>query len=262
MVIAFFASEMKQSVYFLGTKEIGVRCLKYLIDNHHNKDVTILGVLTNSRRLGGSQESVSEIAKENNLKIIETLEDFEKSPNADFIISVQYHKILKQKHIDKANKLAVNLHMAPLPEYRGCNQFSFAIVDQAKTFGTTLHQLVRQADSGPIIFEQRFKIPNEAFVKDLYDITFKESVNLFEQNVSNIFLGDYNLIPQENFENERDFSFHFRNEIEDLKIINEDWPTEKKKRFFRATYFPPFEPPKLLKEGELIQLTPDYYYSL
>ncbi|MBK8684503.1 MAG: hypothetical protein IPN26_05660 [Bacteroidetes bacterium] len=72
----------------------------------------------------------------------------------DFLISVQYHQILNERHIQKARTLAINLHMAPLPEYRGCNQFSFAILDQYPEFGTTLHVMDERIDHGDILFEK------------------------------------------------------------------------------------------------------------
>ena len=246
---------MIKSVYFLGTKEIGSECLQILIDDYHQKEIEIIGVLTNDRSLGGDNKSVKELALEHNLKVIEGLAEFEKEPNADFIISVQYHQILRQHHIDKATTLAVNLHMAPLPEYRGCNQFSFAIIDGATTFGTTLHQLVRSADAGPILFEDRFSMPNDVFVKDLYQLTFQKSIALFKNHVGDIFKGNYNPTPQEQLEQERGCSLHFRKEIDNLKVIDANWEAEKKKRYFRATYFPPFDPPKLKTENGLVPLS-------
>ena len=65
--------------------------------------------------------------------------------------------------------------MAPLPEYRGCNQFSFAIVDGKKEFGTTLHKMEEGIDNGDIIAESRFDIPENCFVKELYELTYKTS---------------------------------------------------------------------------------------
>ena len=63
--------------------------------------------------------------------------------------------------------------MAPLPEYKGCNQFSFAIIDEVNEFGTTIHEIEASIDSGPIIAEKRFFINNNLWVKDLYELTEK-----------------------------------------------------------------------------------------
>lgn len=253
---------MMPKVYFLGTKEIGAECLAFLIEQFHLKEIEIIGVLTNNRNLGLASKSVADLAIEHKLKLIDSLQMFENEPDADFIVSVQYHQILKQKHIDKAKRLAVNLHMAPLPEYRGCNQFSFAIVDQAKTFGTTLHQLVREADAGPVIFEDRFSIPTEIFVKDLYDLTYAKSAALFQSIIGEVFKGNFVLTSQENLIESRGCSVHYRNEINTLKVIDDTWDSEKKRRYFRATYFPPFAPPKLKKNNQLHELNLADYQNL
>ena len=125
--------------------------------------------------------SIKSLANDYDIPFIEELDLILDLENIDFIISIQYHLILSQKHIDVAKKLALNLHMAPLPEYRGCNQFSFAIFNNAKIFGTTLHMLESGIDNGAILAERRFQIKKGVDVKSLYDKTFDESIQLFRK---------------------------------------------------------------------------------
>ena len=133
--------------------------------------------------------------------------------------------------------------MASLPEYRGCNQFSFAIIDKAETFGTTLHQLEVGIDSGAILAEKRFPIPKGCWVQDLYQLTLAASRQLFAENIAAILKGNYTPVPQNELIEERGTSYHFRHEINDVKQIDLNWSAEKIERHIRATYFPPFEPP-------------------
>ena len=131
------------------------------------------GVLTNNRpSLLDKEKDIHSLIEKNNLNHIKSLNDLLLNKDVDFLISVQYHNILKKEHIQKAKVLAVNVHMAPLPEYRGCNQFSFAIIDKAKVFGTTFHVLEEGIDSGDILFENRFPISEKLTVKELYEITY------------------------------------------------------------------------------------------
>lgn len=250
------------SLYFLATKEIGAACFSLLLKNASDWNVLIKGVLTNSRSLGGDSPSVKELAERAGIQVLKNLEQLEQVEPADFIISVQYHEILKKEHIQKASTLAVNLHMAPLPEYRGCNQFSFAIIDNAKTFGTTFHQLTEGTDSGPILAERRFAIPEEVFVKGLYQKTYDETLLLFEEALPKILNGKVAPIAQEELIPQRGCGFHLRKEINDIKAIQADWPIEKQKRYFRATYFPPFDPPMLIQGDELTPLNLNWYRTL
>lgn len=248
-------------IVFLGGKKIGFSSLRFLIENQSQLNIDLVAVFENSSSaLNQSENSVSSLAHQYSINLHDDIEELLSYADIDFILSVQFDKILNTKHILIANELAVNLHMAPLPEYRGCNQFSFAIIDQAKEFGTTLHRLEEGIDSGDIIFEKRFPIPENCFVTDLYDLTLKASVKLFEENIPAILNGDYTLIPQETLKKERGSGFHLRTEVNQIKVIEAEWPIEKQKRHFRATWFPPFSPPVLKQNNQPLDL--NWYNSL
>ncbi len=236
----------KKKIVFLGGKSIGAYCLLYLLDHAHEFHIEVIAVGTKGNNTLETTKTAQNIAEKANIPILENLENF---PNCDFIISVQYHEILKQKHIDKASSLAVNLHMAPLPEYRGCNQFSFAIIDDKKVFGTTLHKMTSGIDDGDIIAERRFEIAEDIWVEDLYKKTLAESKILFAENISQILSGDYQIVTQKSLEKKRGTSYHFRNEIKELKLIDESWSQEKKEKHVRATFMSGFEPPFSLING-------------
>ena len=242
-------------IAFLGSKEVGYSALNYLINNANNLDVELVAVLSNDRKLNEDDKSVIQLAKTHHIQVLNSADELTEICEIDFLISVQYHEILSQKHIDCAKKLAVNLHMAPLPEYRGCNQFSFAIIDGAEEFGTTLHVLESGIDSGDILFESRFPLSNKETVSTLHQKTTSESITLFENSISDILTGNYTVKPQKTFYNLRPQSFHLRNEINDIKIIDLSWDEDKIDRYVRATYFPPFPSPYAVIDGEKVALT-------
>lgn len=239
----------------MGSKSIGTHCLQYLVKNREVLDVDVVALFTNNRQLNSNEESVSSIANQNNIPIFSSTDELESHEEVDFIVSVQYHEILKQQHINKAKKLAINLHMAPLPEYRGCNQFSFAIIDDAKTFGTTLHRLEAGIDSGAILSEKRFSIPSKCDVQTLHTLTNNYSKQLFEDSIAAILAGKFTPIEQSHLLKERGSSIHYRKEINNLKVIDLSWDNDKIDRYVRATYFPPFDPPYAIKNGKKIPLT-------
>ncbi len=225
-----------KKLIFLGSKNIGFKCLKHLYENQNNLDFELIGVLTN---IQGTK--VVEYCKENSIRIINDLDELLEIDSCDIAISIQYHEILKKQHIQKATEIFVNLHMAPLPEYRGCNQFSFAIIDGNKEFGTTIHRLEEGIDSGAIIFEKRFSIPNDCWVEELYQITFDKSVELFKESIPDLLSGNYQLQPQKSFLDKRTTSLHFRKEIDEIKKIDFSWSKDKIAKQIRATYMPGFE---------------------
>jgi methionyl-tRNA formyltransferase len=249
-----------KTVLFLGSKPIGYQCLEYLIREGDAMGIRIAGVLSNDNLRFDKAQSVRRLAAEADLRFIEDLEQVVSEPPVDFLLSVQYHQILKPRHIAQARRLAINLHMAPLPEYRGCNQFSFAIFDGAKVFGTTLHRLEEGIDSGDILAERRFPLPEGCFVQDLYAMTHEASVVLFKESIGDIFAGRYTLTPQASLVEARGTSLHYRSEISRLKTIDLTHDPQKILRQIRATAMPGFEPPYAVVEGRKIYMIPEQHH--
>jgi methionyl-tRNA formyltransferase len=228
-----------QSIIFLGSKPIGYHCLEHLLQEQKATNTVVVGVLSNDNTLFDASLSVKKLAIENKIPIINSLEDL---PNVDILYSVQYHQILKAHHIAKA-KRAFNLHMAPLPEYRGCNQFSFAIIDGKKEFGTSIHAMDTKIDHGDIAFEKRFPIPENCWVQDLYTLTEIASKELFIETLPAIINNDIHFTSQESLVASRGTSMHYRKDIHMLKQIDPSWPAAKIDQHIRATSMPGFAPP-------------------
>ncbi len=228
-----------QSIIFLGSKPIGYYCLEYLLQQQTALNLKVIGVLSNDNITFNAALSVKRLAENNQIPIIETLEEM---PFVDIMYSVQYHQILKPQHLAKA-KIAFNLHMAPLPEYRGCNQFSFAIIDGKKEFGTTIHAMDASIDHGDIAFEKRFSIPENCWVQDLYTITEKESIHLFKETLPAIVNNNIEFVTQQSLLEKRGTSMHYRKDIHTIKQIDPTWPADKIDKHIRATSMPGFAPP-------------------
>ena len=237
-------------VVFLGTKSVGLSCLKHLYLSQKILGFKLFGVLTDNK---ASNDIVS-FCDEKSIKVFKDLSDFLKNGECDIAISVQFNQILKKKHIEKATKLFVNLHMAPLPDYRGCNQFSFALINNDPIFGTTLHVLDEGIDSGDILFEERFTIPDKLWVSELYSLTVEKSIKLFKKSLPNLLSGDYSRRKQSSY-SDRKKSFHLRKEINEIKRLDLSWSYEKIARYVRATSMPGFEPPYFVIEGKKFFIT-------
>lgn len=240
---------MNKKIIFMGSKDVGYECLKFLYNNQKKLDYEIVGVLTNDRG-----EKIKKYASLKKLKILNSLNEFLNIPKVDITISIQYHEILKTIHIEKSKDLIVNLHMAPLPEYRGSNQFSLAIIEDKEIFGTTIHKLESGIDSGDILFEDRFKIPKNCWVDNLYDITCLRSINLFKNSLKNIINLNINPIAQEELKIERGCGLYFKNQIQTLKKIDLSWDKNKIERYIRATSMHGFDPPFIEIDDKKIYL--------
>lgn len=76
----------------------------------------------------------------------------------DFIFSFYYRQLLSEPLLACARKGAFNLHGSLLPRYRGRAPANWVLVNGERETGVTLHQMVKRADAGPIIAQQRVPI--------------------------------------------------------------------------------------------------------
>lgn len=242
----------RKKIVFLGAKPIGYTCFAHLLSVQDKLKLQISGLLTHARKEFGNAHDINILAAEHNIPVLDSMDDI---PACDIIYSVQHHEILQAKHIAQASQIAVNLHMAPLPEYRGSNQFSYAIIDGKNEFGTTIHKIDPRIDHGDILFQERFHIPKNCWVDELYKLTFDASLHLFENSLQAIVDGNYTAIRQQSMIPEYGTSLHYRNEIKILKQIDLSWDSEKITRHIRATSMPGFELPYCIIDGKKVYFT-------
>ncbi|WP_430709500.1 formyltransferase family protein [Mesorhizobium captivum] len=80
------------------------------------------------------------------------------SHHGGFLVSVLWYRIFPAHILAQFDRGGINLHPAPLPEYRGSDARTHAILSGDKSFGVTIHQLSEQLDGGDIIGELRFPV--------------------------------------------------------------------------------------------------------
>ena len=78
--------------------------------------------------------------------------------NPDFIFSFYYRNLLSEALLATAKKGAFNLHGSLLPQYRGRAPANWVLVNGETETGVTLHRMVKRADAGPILAQQKVVI--------------------------------------------------------------------------------------------------------
>ena len=90
----------------------------------------------------------------------------------DFIISYRSKRILSEKIIKNAKISTINFHPST-PEYRGIGCANFAIMNNAKTYGFTIHVMDKKIDHGKILYVKKFKIGKDITLNELLLKTYK-----------------------------------------------------------------------------------------
>ncbi|MBP3362989.1 MAG: bifunctional UDP-glucuronic acid oxidase/UDP-4-amino-4-deoxy-L-arabinose formyltransferase, partial [Pseudomonas sp.] len=78
--------------------------------------------------------------------------------NADYIFSFYYRHLLGEELLASVSKGAFNLHGSLLPRYRGRAPANWVLVNGETETGVTLHRMVKRADAGDILAQQRISI--------------------------------------------------------------------------------------------------------
>lgn len=245
---------MTFSVIFVGTRPLAARCLEYLAQAQKVFDIKIVGVLTlsscNHKWWRTEGKLVSEVAKNFKLKLI-TPSELQCIKSVDYIICIYWHQIFKTDLINKVKFSFINLHTAPLPNYRGCHGYSHAILNGEKEYGTTLHLLTEGIDKGKIIDKVMFPITRKDTARSLYDKAVEYSFGMFCYNIPKIFSGKITLTDQAEIKGVKTNYYNISSldkYLNSSPAIQEQVNSEV---LYKALYFPPdFMPPKWIKDYE------------
>jgi methionyl-tRNA formyltransferase len=102
---------------------------------------------------------------------------------ADLAFSVFYDRILPAEFIARFER-ALNLHNGPLPRYRGVSPINWALKNEERSHGVTIHEITPGIDDGPIVGQVRYSIyPEQDEVEEVYQRALAYGWTLFEQTM-------------------------------------------------------------------------------
>ncbi len=161
----------------MGTPEFAVETLKALIDNGYH----VVAVVTQPDKPVGRHGSVlqpsavKQYALEKGLPVLqpEKMKDPEfveqlRSYNANLQVVVAF-RMLPEVVWAMPEYGTFNVHAALLPQYRGAAPINWAVINGETTTGVTTFFLDHDIDTGRIIMQLPFDIPDDADVEYVYD---------------------------------------------------------------------------------------------
>lgn len=187
---------------FLGQKPIGTACLEALLVEFDSSQVKF--AISNRHPKGWwNDNKIYEIATSRSIRFFdfedvdnEVLQKLVVENEISYLLSVQYNKIIAQEVLDLVEIASYNLHLAPLPQYRGWHSASHSILNGDSTFGSTIHLINAQVDNGDIFRTTTFEYTDESagqlylkselagekiFCELLFDLKGNKSINCFPQ---------------------------------------------------------------------------------
>ena len=191
-------------IVFMGTPEFAVGSLKRLVENGYN----VVAVVTQPDKPVGRHGSVlrasavKEYALEHGLPVLQPVKmkdpDFLeelRSYNADLQAVVAF-RMLPEVVWAMPRFGTFNVHAALLPQYRGAAPINWAVINGEEKTGVTTFFLDHDIDTGRIIMQREFPIPDEADVEYVYDGLMNLGAGICQDTVDLVLQTDGNVPSQ------------------------------------------------------------------
>jgi methionyl-tRNA formyltransferase len=158
----------------------------------------------------------------------------------DFLLSFQAAQLMKAALLATPAMGALNLHLGPLPRYRGVAPIAWAVINGETVTGVTLHRIEVGIDSGPVIASKRVPIREEDTGRTTYDKCSEAGVELFRESWPMVRRETPQGVPQA-----EDEALYYNRHSIDFSQRTVAWQgdAEAIANWVRAFIFPPFQFP-------------------
>lgn len=197
------------NIIFMGTPEFAVGTLKALVEGGYN----VVAVVTQpDKPVGRHQDTlqpsqVKQYALEHNLPVLQPVKMKDpafieelRSYNADLQVVVAF-RMLPEIVWAMPRYGTFNVHAALLPQYRGAAPINWAVINGDTKTGVTTFFLDHDIDTGRIIEQRDFPIPDDADVEYVYDGLMNLGSEIAVSTINKIIAGDGKCesLPQDEF---------------------------------------------------------------
>lgn len=191
----------------MGTPEFAVKSLKSLVEGGYN----VVAVVTQpDKPVGRHQDTlqpsqVKQYALSQGLPVLQPVKmkdsDFVeqlRSYNADLQVVVAF-RMLPEVVWAMPRFGTFNVHAALLPQYRGAAPINWAVINGETQTGVTTFFLDHDIDTGRIIMQKPFAIPDDADVEYVYDGLMRLGAEIAKETIDSLIEADGNIasMPQE-----------------------------------------------------------------
>ena len=130
-----------------------------------------------------------------NVNSVEFIEHL-KSYDCDLLVSMSFNQIFRRSLIDMAPLGLINCHAGKLPFYRGRNILNWALINDEKEFGITVHYVDEGVDTGDIISQTTFPITDEDDYGSLLEKAYDGCARLLYHSIKQIQGGSASRVRQ------------------------------------------------------------------
>ncbi|MFL6651978.1 MAG: formyltransferase, partial [Sulfurifustaceae bacterium] len=115
----------------------------------------------------------------------------------ELILSFYYRNMIAPEILDLARLGAFNMHGSLLPKYRGRVPINWAVLHGATETGATLHVMVKRADAGDIVDQERVPIGPEEAAREVFAHVTAAARRVLARQLDNLLAGRAPRRPQD-----------------------------------------------------------------
>ena len=251
-------------IVFMGTPEFAVESLKSLVEGGYN----VVAVVTQpDKPVGRHQDTlqappVKQYALEQGLPVLQPVKM--KDPEfveqlrgfrADLQVVVAF-RMLPEVVWAMPRFGTFNVHAALLPQYRGAAPINWAVINGETQTGVTTFFLDHDIDTGRIIMQEPFAIPDDADVEYVYDGLMHLGAGIALKTIDKLIAADGNIdsISQDELVAEQQELHHAPKIFKETCRISFDQPAKKVYDFIRGLSPYPGAWTEIQKEGGTAQV--------
>lgn len=98
--------------------------------------------------------------------------------NCDLFVSMSFNQIFKTEIINLTKYKTINCHAGMLPFYRGRNILNWALINDEKEFGITVHYVDEGIDTGDIILQRGYAITDNDNYQTLLERAYVDCADI------------------------------------------------------------------------------------
>lgn len=225
-------------IIIFGNQQISIECIKILTKIKDVELLAVVGCESQQDSLFG-YPSVKEYCQKSGIsyynptKLDNQFLELIRNLKPDLCFSIYYRNIFSQEYILVPPMGFINVHPSLLPKYRGPVPTLWAILNDEKKVGVTLHYIDSGIDTGDIIAQIGCEIPKEITGYELNNLLMGKGIELFRQQLPLILKNENRRVKQNHVS-----ATYFGPFSQKLRIINWYLPVEEISRQIQALTSP------------------------
>lgn len=157
--------------------------------------VTVRFDKRDSKLISLAEENHIPIEMSKNINSDDFLERVDKY-NVDIFVSMSFNQIFHYRTINFPPLKTINCHAGKLPFYRGRNILNWALINDEKEFGITVHYVDEGIDTGDIILQKTYPITDEDDYNTLLTTAYTGCADVLYEAIKKIQDGKVQRIKQ------------------------------------------------------------------